>query len=93
MPFTMNDMLSEDQLEDIEAKYNQENSSDSKDIDEELNHQSPSTVIVDNTLSADLDEKPKMQISNHQISELTESIVDDLIKNAFRPEPVNIEKE
>ena len=89
----MNDMLSEDQLEDIEAKYNLENSSDSKDIDEVLNHKNPSTVVVDKESITDLDQKSTKQISNHQISELTESIVDDLIKNAFRQEPVNIEKE
>jgi hypothetical protein len=34
-----------------------------------------------------------LKIETHKISELTESIVDDLIKNAFKPEPVNIEKE
>lgn len=32
-------------------------------------------------------------MDQHQISELTDSIVDDLIKNAFRPEPVQIEKD
>ena len=32
-------------------------------------------------------------IDKHQINELTDSIVDDLIKNAFRPEPVQIEKD
>ena len=51
----MNDMLSEDQLEDIEAKYNLENSSDSKDIDEVLNHKNPSTVVVDKESITDLD--------------------------------------
>lgn len=32
-------------------------------------------------------------VDKHQISELTDEIVDDLIKNSFRPVPVNIDKD
>ena len=32
-------------------------------------------------------------VDKHQISELTDEIVDDLIKNSFKPVPVNIEKD
>ena len=32
-------------------------------------------------------------VDKHQISELTDEIVDDLIKNSFKQVPVNIEKE
>ena len=53
---------------------------------------SSQTVVVDKDASPDLGSKSKA-MDNHQISELTDSIVDDLIKNAFRPEPVQIEKD
>lgn len=45
--------------------------------------------IIDKVPSPIKTHKPV--IESHQINELTESIVDDLIKNAFKPEPVNIE--
>lgn len=32
-------------------------------------------------------------MDKHKINELTDSIVDDLIKNAFKPEPVQIEED
>lgn len=50
------------------------------------------TVVVDKDASPDLGSKCST-IDKHQINELTDSIVDDLIKNAFRPEPVQIEKD
>lgn len=48
-------------------------------------------VVVDKEPSAAI-EAHKV-VDSSQIDELTESIVDDLIKNAFKPEPVNIEKD
>lgn len=47
---------------------------------------------MDKDASPDIGLKKKV-MDQHQISELTDSIVDDLIKNAFRPEPVQIEKD
>ena len=32
-------------------------------------------------------------MDKHKINELTDSIVDDLIKNAIKPEPVQIEED
>ena len=60
--------------------------------DEPCNKQKSQTVVVDKDASPDLGSKNKT-IDKHQISELTDSIVDDLIKNAFRPEPVQIEED
>lgn len=34
-----------------------------------------------------------VNVDKHQINELTEDIVNDLLKNAFKPEPVNIEND
>lgn len=47
---------------------------------------------MDKETSPDLRSKSKF-IDKQQINELTDSIVDDLIKNAFRPEPVQIKKD
>lgn len=60
--------------------------------DEPSNKQKSQTVVVDKDASPDLGSKKKT-IDQHQINELTDSIVDDLIKNAFRPEPVQIEED
>ena len=59
---------------------------------EQTNKQKSQTVVVDKDASPDLGSKTNT-IDKHQISELTDSIVDDLIKNAFRPEPVQIEED
>lgn len=48
--------------------------------------------MVDREASPNVRKKAKL-IDKHQINELTDSIVDDLIKNAFRPEPVQIKKD
>jgi len=73
------------------------NNQDEEDLQEQskpINNKMTSslTVVVDKDASPDLGSKSNT-IEKHQISELTDSIVDDLIKNAFRPEPVQIEKD
>ena len=37
--------------------------------------------------------KMAVNVDKHQINELTEDIVNDLLKNAFKQEPVNIEND